>query len=372
MKILIVTGIFPPDHGGPATYVPAIARALAARHTVLGVVTLSDRPDGPADFPFPIHRILRGQPQLERRLATIATIRRLAREADLVYLNGLVLEGILACKVLGRKPVVVKVVGDLVWETARNKGLTDLDLDAFQAAGHGLGLRAARRLQGWYMAKADAVITPSRYLAGLVAGWGVDPARVHVVYNATYDGAPPPQVAPTVDVVTVARLVPWKGLHALVRLAGKHGWALNIVGDGALRPELEALAREVGATRIAFRGQVPKAQVPAEIAAGRVFVLNSTYEGLPHIVLEAKAAGRAVVASAAGGTPETITDEVDGLLVPVGDDAALEAAIAGLLADPARRERLAHAGLAQVREAFGFERLVRDTEALLGRVASGA
>ncbi len=371
VKILIVTGIFPPDHGGPATYVPAIARALAERHTVLGVVTLSDSPTAPDDFPFPIHRIPRGQHQLKRRLATVATIRRLAKDADLVYLNGLVLEGILACKVLGARPVVVKVVGDLVWETARNKGVTELSLDDFQAARHPTALALARKLQGWYMAKADAILTPSRYLAGLVAGWGVPADRIHVVYNATYDGGEPPAVAPTADVVTVARLVPWKGIDALVRLAGKHGWTLHVVGDGPLRGALEALAREVGASGVVFRGQVAKADVPAEIAAGRVFVLNSTYEGLPHIVLEAKAVNRPVVASAAGGTPETITDGVDGLLVPVGDDAALEAAIAGLLADPARRERLAQAGLAQVRDQFSFQRLVRDTEALLVRTATG-
>ena len=63
--------------------------------------------------------------------------------------------------------------------------------------------------------------------------------------------------------------------------------------------------------------------VARTLRAADVFALFSTYEGLPHVVLEAMAAGTPVVASAAGGTPETMRDGESGLLVPVGDEGAL-------------------------------------------------
>lgn len=374
MKILIVTGIFPPDHGGPASYVPRIAEALAKRHDILAVVTLSDslsRDD--SDYPFPVVRIPRRQNRLVRRLRTIAAIRALMPAADVVFLNGLVFEGMVACKLLGRKPAVVKIVGDLVWERARNSGATVDSIEDFQNGRHGFKWDLLKDLQRRYVGMADAVITPSRYLARIVEHWGVPREKVAVVYNSVH-AAPFRDAAaersPSVDCVTVARLVPWKGIAELIDVVARAGWSLTIVGDGPMREALERRARESGnASRIRFRGQVPQEEVVAEIADGRVFVLNSSYEGLPHIVLEAKAAGVPVVAASAGGTPETITHLVDGILVSPGDCAALEESIRMLLDRPEERRRIGEAGRSQVLERFSFETMVRETERLLEAAA---
>lgn len=371
MKILLVSGIFPPDHGGPASYVPKIAKGLQQQgHEITAVVTLSDRL-GHEDkhFGFPVVRLLRKQNRIFRWLKTIREISRLSRQADVVYLNGLVFEGILATKFLARRPAVVKVVGDLIWEKARNSGSCHYELDEFQTGVLSWRWRVLRHLQGWYTALADAVITPSRYLAGIVAGWGVSASRVHVVYNAV--AMPPEAQSPVVrchqDLVTVARLVPWKGLIDLIEVVGELGLRLRIVGDGPLRGELEALARHCGAM-VSFAGHIPHDQIPDEIRSAKLFVLNSSYEGLPHIVLEAKAAGVAVLASSAGGTPETINHGVDGWLVPVNDRSALKAAIQGLLGDDAVRDKLAQAGLNQVHEQFSITAQLTETAAVLGRV----
>lgn len=371
MRILLVTGIFPPDHGGPASYVPAIARGLqAAGHQIVAVVTLSDRLDhDDTAYSFAVVRLPRARYRPLRSLQTVLTVRRLAATADVVYLNGLVLEGIVATKLLGRRAAVIKVVGDLIWEKARNQRATALGIDAFQGATLPLRWRLLRRLQGWYTGLADAVITPSRYLAGIVACWGVAPERLRVVYNAV---ELPPATTVTgaqADIVTVARLVPWKGLGDLITVAAENGWSLRIVGDGPLRDELEAQARALHAN-VTFRGQVPAERVPEEIRGGRLFVLFSSYEGLPHIVLEAKAAGVAVIASAAGGTPEAIDHGVDGWLVPVGDRRALAAAIARLLGDDHLRQALAKQGGTSISERFSHERMVRDTAGVLQEAAA--
>ena len=373
MRILIVTGIFPPDLGGPASYVPAMATALGQRgHEVLGVVTLTDAPQDDTARGYPVFRIARHQNRALRRLKTVWRIVRLARRADVVFLNGLVLEGIIAAKVLRRRRVVVKVVGDLIWERARAAGATTLSLDQFQQAALPLKWRLLRRLQAAYLKRADLVITPSAYLARLVQGWGVASGRVVTIYNACDASVDRRPAQPTRDIVTVGRLVPWKGLAELVDVAASAGWTLDIVGDGPLRPAIERQVAELGAAGRGIRvlGALPRERVAEAMRAARVFVLNSSYEGLPHVVLEAKAAGVAVVATAAGGTHEVVNHGRDGLLVPPGSTTELRDAVGGLLADTGRRRQLIEAAWVQL-EAFSFERMVRETERALAPAGEG-
>ncbi len=370
LKLLVVTGIFPPDHGGPASYVPAVSAALAQRDfDVIGVVTLSDSlGHDDSGYPFPVLRLARGESWWRRARRSVAQIRRLARDADVVYLNGQVLEGIVACRLLSRRPVVVKVVGDLIWERARNQKIYPGTLDDFQHAKLPWRWRLLRRLQGWYTSRASAVICPSQYLGNIVAGWNVNPARIRVIHNASRAAGDQAESKATFDVVTVARLVPWKGIAELIRIVAERGWSLKIVGDGPLREELEALRRELGA-RVEFTGHVDKHEVPAQIRSGRVFVLNSSYEGLPHIVLEEKLAGVPVIATAAGGTPEVVGAPDAGVLVPVGDAVRLAEEIARLLADASLRERLAAASLRQIAAQFSWERMISDTSRTLAECA---
>ena len=374
MRVLIVTGIFPPDVGGPASYVPAMAAALTQRgHQVLGVVTLTDSPQDDRGRPYPVIRIARHQNRLLRRARVIWQVFRLARTADVVFLNGLVLEGIVAAKLLRRRRVVVKVVGDLIWERARAAGATTLNLDEFQHARLPLWWRLLRRLQSAYMTMADLVITPSRYLEGITRGWGCAPARTLTIYNACDASIDRRPAHPDKDLVTVGRLVAWKGLGELVELAAVAGWTLDIAGDGPLRAQLEEQIRQLGdaGRRIRLLGALPKEQIPEAMRSARIFVLNSSYEGLPHVVLEAKAAGVPVIATAAGGTHEIVTNDQDGVLVPVGSTADLKRAVTELLADAGRRRRLVAAAQAQV-EKLSFDRMVSATEAALLPVPAGA
>lgn len=366
MRVLVVTGIFPPDTGGPANYVPALARALAREHEVLGVVTLSDSLEhDDSGYAFPVVRIARGMNRFARRIETIRVIARMLGKADVVYLNGLVMEGMFAARVLRRRPAVVKVVGDLVWEQARNRGSTTLDIDAFQRpGGKSAGWKMLRWLQSLYTGAADLVITPSRYLEEVVRGWGVAPDRIRVVLNAVEPPPPEGKAAPDHDVVTVARLVPWKGIGDLIDVCADNGWSLLVVGDGPQREALEARAATRRA-RVTFVGQVPRPEVASQIRRARTFVLNSTYEGLPHIVLEAKLAGRPVVATDVGGTAETIHDGVDGHLVPAGENARLAAVLSRLLGDDSYRSMIARAGLDDANARFSFDAMYRQTEAVL-------
>src|SRR5947207_3433565 len=103
MNVLVVTGIFPPDHGGPAGYVPRLAAQFARRGHSIEIICLSDRVDhDDAAYPFGVHRIRRGLFWPWRILLTIFKIWRAALRHDLIYVNGLGAESALAALLAGR------------------------------------------------------------------------------------------------------------------------------------------------------------------------------------------------------------------------------------------------------------------------------
>jgi glycosyltransferase involved in cell wall biosynthesis len=357
-----------------------VAAELSRRGHAVRVVCLSDRLDhDDSAYPFEVRRIARRAFVPARMLRTAAAIRRWARDADAVLVNGLAFEALLAT---GRRgvPRVHKVVGDTAWERARNRGWFTGTLDDYQRGGKGRLLRL--RLLDWMrtlpLRSAARVVVPSDYLRGIVGGWEIPPERTARVYNAVEEalggaaaGEPAPR-DPAPTVVTVCRLVPWKGVDGLIRVAaGLPGVRLVVVGDGPLRGALEALAEERGvAGRVRFTGTLPAREVRRELRRADVFVLNSSYEGLPHVVLEAMSERTPVVATAAGGTGELVRDGETGLLVPVGDDDALRGAIRRLLDDPALREALAEGALRRMRAEFSLAAMVESTERILRESAS--
>jgi len=362
LNILVVTGIFPPDHGGPASYVPYIANALIERSHDVNIITLSEKLKCEKTYNFSLERIERNIFWPLRVIKTIFRIYLAAKKADVVYLNGLVLEGILACKFLSNKPVVIKVVGDLIWEKARNKGKTSLSLDQFQQSKLPIKLSLLRALQSFYMRFADYLIVPSNYLGNLVKFWGVKSDRIFLVYNAVKSQPVSLQSSTTkkFDLVTVARLVPWKGVAELMEIAGELGLSLLIVGDGPLRKELEATASE-NKWNVVFMGNIPQSNVPDSIRLAKLFVLNSSYEGLPHIVLEAKLTNTAVLATSAGGTVETINHDYDGWLIPVGDKEQLRDSIKKIMANDKKLAEIALNGQKQVSRDFNPENQIEKT-----------
>lgn len=152
-----------------------------------------------------------------------------------------------------------------------------------------------------------------------------------------------PATAPLL--LAVGRLNPQKN-HALLleafadpRLGAAH---LLVAGDGALRAELQARAEALGvAARVHFLGV--RADVPRLYGAADAMVLASSWEGNPLVVMEAMAAGAAVVATAVGCVPELVTPDT-GWLVPSGNARALADALAAVVADPAEAARRGAAG----------------------------
>jgi glycosyltransferase involved in cell wall biosynthesis len=143
---------------------------------------------------------------------------------------------------------------------------------------------------------------------------------------------------------------------------------LLVVGDGSLRPRLEARARELEvAGSVIFTGF--RADVPRVLDTIDVLALPSLYEGMPLTAIEASAMGRPVVATAVDGTPEVIREARTGRLVPPADPVALSRAIRGVLRDPLGAQRMGRAGRDFVLDRFDLDRQVASTARVYREVA---
>jgi glycosyltransferase involved in cell wall biosynthesis len=168
-------------------------------------------------------------------------------------------------------------------------------------------------------------------------------------------------------VTIVARLVAIKDIPTFVRAlsrvtASQPDVRGLVVGDGPERATIEGVARELGlGDRCRFLGW--RADLPNVYAASDVVALSSRNEGSPVSLIEAMAAGRAVVATAVGGVPDLVHDG-SGILVPAGDHGALGDAMLILLRDPTRRAEMGRAGRDVAFRRFGSDRLVDDIDRL--------
>jgi len=173
----------------------------------------------------------------------------------------------------------------------------------------------------------------------------------------------------------IAHLSPVKGhadlLAAMARIVAAVPRArLFVVGDGILRPELEARSRSLGlGDRVIFTGA--REDVATILAALDVVVVPSHTEGLSNALLEAMAMARPVVATAVGGNPDAVEAGVTGLLVPPNDPEALAAAVLRLLDHPDEARRLGEAARRRVLADFSLDRMVAGYEALYRSLLRG-
>ena len=334
MKVLVVSGIWPPDVGGPASHGPDVAAFLTARgHEVRALVAADARP---APQPYPVDWVSRRLPKGAVHALAAAAIARRARAADVVYTTGMFARTALACTAV-RTPYVLKLTGDPAFERARWRGAVGGDVGEFQRSG---AAPLLRRLRDLTVRRAAHVICPSEFLRGLALTWG---ARDVTVLPNPAPEVPPLERSPHDGVVLAfaGRFGPQKALDVLFAAVERVPEVrLRVAGAGELDGTPPANAELVGA--------LPREQVLRLFAEADASVLSSSWENFPHTVVESLAVGTPVIATRVGGVPEVVEDGVNGLLVPPGDVGALAAAIRRFAGEPELRARLREAAVPSV------------------------
>jgi sugar transferase (PEP-CTERM/EpsH1 system associated) len=161
-------------------------------------------------------------------------------------------------------------------------------------------------------------------------------------------------------------------LEAFARIGARPGCRLVIIGEGRLRPALEArIDHDDLRGRVHLLGE--RSNVPELLKGLDLFAISSIAEGISNTVLEAMATGLPIVATRAGGNSELVEHGLNGMLVPVGDAHSLGDALAAYLADPALRARHGRASRETAIEKFSLESMGKQYRdlylSLLGRPA---
>ncbi len=348
MKVLIATGLYFPDIGGPATYTKFLERHLPSRGVPITVVAFTG---------------VRKYPKIIRHLVYTLQLIRQGRNADILYALDTVSVGVpvLIASFVLRKKMYLRVPGDYAWEQGQQRfGITET-LDVYLTKkDKPLPVRMLAWLQYHVAMHASKIIVPSEYMKGVVSTWGIQPKKITRVYSAFN----PIVIDTTKDdlrlqfgytgfvVLTAARLVPWKGISALIdatRTLKKSGVdiMLEIVGDGVLEIELRDYVKKQNIEDcVHLRGRLVKEELIQRVKAADVFALNTSYEGLSHQLLEVMDIGTPIMTTPVGGNVELIQDQKEGVLVPFNDVDAIVSALTSLKND----RQLAEGLVANARE----------------------
>lgn len=364
-KVLLVSGIYFPDIGGPATYIPRLANRLRNKGFLVETISLTDseeilRPEEDWERRF----ILRPQHKILRVYKVVHQLIRSASDAQAILANGLYEEVGIASLFL-KKKLVAKIVGDPVWERYSNIHGRNITLEAFNSGFKSpLKFRIQRILLRISLNRFDAIYCPSAQLASIVKGWGVTRTICTIENGILCEPVAPAPISKRAGVISVSRLVSWKNVNVLIQACAEADLSLTVIGDGPERNSLVKLSRKLQ-SEVKFLGELPYEDVKNTLRKSKIFALVSSYEGLSFSLLEAMNNSVPVVVSDCTGNSQVIKNGVNGLIVPVLSVSELKQKLMRLNGDPDLAEKLAQNARESIAERFCEELQLDKAIALL-------
>jgi glycosyltransferase involved in cell wall biosynthesis len=356
LRILMPNLEYPPLGGGAGPVTRGLARALVARGHQVDVVTMNYRglPSHEIDDGVNLYRVKGVRSRLElshvHELATyvgsgLRKVSSLSRSTDydLCHCHFILPTGIIPYWLRNRAGFPRYVI------TSHGSDVPGFNPDRFTIL-HRLTPPLLRRI----LRNASGLIVPSLALEQLIEGqFAADmPPLSRIPNGIDVDQFTRRPKEPRILVAT--RLFERKGVqHVIAALAGLrgHGHQLDIAGDGPMRAELERQARS-HSVPAEFHGWLAREPLNRLFERSRIFVLASSSDNFPVSLLEAMAAGCAVVTTSAGGCSEVVGDS--GLVVEPGDVRALQEVLSRLLREPAFVQHLGQRASRRVQELFGW------------------
>ena len=319
MNILITTGIFPPDVGGPAKFVPLIANKLSENHT-LNIITLSEEVAKTENYAYEVTRIFRKQNKIFRFLKTVLLIINKGRDVNIIFVNGLWLEVYIANLFL-RKKTIRKIVGDPVWEKFYTQYKIDDDFDQFQQKKYTLKIELLKFVRNITLNSSNTIVVPSKHLLSFVKSLGYR-GNLLKINNGTELSDSMQKNKDNYEFLIVSRLVRHKNIDLVlkslyvVREKYSVDFNLNIVGEGPEFKNIDHLIKNLKLNDcVNLVGIKHGEDLENFYKSSNYFLQISTYEGMPHSVLEAMNYGLTVIASNFGGNSELLDNNKYGYLV---------------------------------------------------------
>lgn len=331
-RVAILTGIFPPDSGGPATFAVSFSNfALKAGFCTYVVSYTDDVSRKTKSGSHSVRLISRKWGLILRTSLAVFHIVRVFLGNSKVIANGLFVETYLA-SILTKGKYVVKIPGDIVWERAVNSKRTNLEVREFQNSELNLRYRIFRCLFTKSIMRADVVIVPSTLLFELCLEWGVPKGKIHLIYNSVEIDffLPSKFLDREFDCIVVNRLVAWKNVKEVILACHALNISLLIVGDGPESDALRSLAKELG-SKVTFAGNVSKETLLMKLQSAKFYVLNSTADATAYSLLEARSCGLIAVANIKTGASEVINDQIDGILTGATTQSEIQTVLSGLI-----------------------------------------
>ena len=305
MRILIATGIFTPEVGGPATYTPKIASKLVEAGHKVTVITYSntDEHESDAKQPFFVVRVRRGNRLAQMYRFFKATFKH-SKGADLIYTLDWLAAGIPVMKVafLRRIPYMVRIGGDYAWDTKYlESGKEPMTLKDFYEKGiyRTSPYRIYFRLVRMVLRRATNVIYNSAQQRELYAKYfGIDDAHSSVIPNPVplFYWNDIARGQPSYEIVYMGRFVVMKNVESLVRAFAKaklsNAFTLLLIGDGPQKAALQHLVQKLGVeARVTIMPSMQQHELYHRVRNCRASVLPSWTDISPNTVFEALAIG---------------------------------------------------------------------------------
>jgi glycosyltransferase involved in cell wall biosynthesis len=311
-QVLLISGIFPPQSGGPAIFTSRFNDWLLKNNFSTHILSYTNTN---AIDSKEIHLISLKNNRLKAFIKYIYLIKKYSNRKTLILSNGAFIETYLACLFTKRK-YIVKIPGDPVWEFSTNRKWTSSSIEEFQNEKLNFFQFILRILFNWSFKKSKLLIAPSQQLANFAKNWGKDDSKIKLIYNCVDSNKFKNIESKNIqyDIVTVCRLVPWKGLEELINCAIELRLKLAIIGDGPLMNHLQNIASQAS-PRIDFLGNIENQKVVEILNASKIFVLNSAYEATSYALIEAKMCGLPVIAKQNSGNSTVIRNNIDGFIV---------------------------------------------------------
>jgi len=403
MRILIATGIFPPDIGGPATMLAHLARSLDEHGFEIRILTYSGENtrfiNGQIKDAIKVFRVKKNN-----KLKYFFQLLKLSKWADLIYATDTYSAGYFVdlIKKLTGKKYILRFTGDSAWEISRANGwIKDYIMD-FQIKKYNHKIECLKKRRNKILFNAERIVVDCKFNKRLAVSAVYSDERsdegsheiqeyknkIFVIYNAVdFDNLDPYHSVETANkikqrfspnnekiLLTSCRLTLWKGVDKIIEILSeliKNIGPMNflILGNGPELENLKNLTKKLSLeNNVHFLGKIQHGEIHAYFQATDCFVLNSQYEGASHALLDAMQIGVPIVTTKVGGNPELIENNKDGILIEYGHKQEMLEAFVKILQDKNLAENFSNNASKKAKK-FTWKNVVRETKKILITIA---